>query len=131
MMTATLTKTYMDGLYQFDAPTLKQIADRALAIRLERLVAVLTPRESMLLSEIHDLVLPIDKSAQYDELHDKLTETELDEIEQAALLELVDEIEWLGVARLEKIIELAEARHTTIDDVMQTFDIQPNPHVTS
>ena len=131
MMTATLTKAYIDGLYQFDASTLKQIADRALAIRLERLVAVLTPQESALLNEIHALVLPTEKSAKYDELHDKLAETELDESEHATLLELVDEIEWLGVARLEKIIELAEARHTTIDDVMKTFDIQPNPHVTS
>ncbi|NER07978.1 MAG: hypothetical protein F6K17_38225 [Okeania sp. SIO3C4] len=89
---------------------------------------VLPPSESGLLEEINQ-GFPQEKRERYHLLRDKqLNETILDE-ELDELVALSDEIEEFDAVRLEKLMELARLRNTSLAELSEELGLKPETHV--
>lgn len=83
--------------------------------------------ESELLQEINR-GLPGDVWRRYDALKEKRRAERLTPREQTELIALSDRIEELNALRMERIVELARLRQTTVDALMNELGIKSPPH---
>ena len=92
----------------------------------QRKVSSLPARESYLLQKIGE-GLSDDVQNRYDELQKKLLAEQLLPNEYQELLNLIDIVENVDAERLKHLIELAQLRRLTLDELTHQLGIHPPP----
>lgn len=110
----------VDDLSETDV---EQVLDRVLFVRARHRAPVATPEETKLLQEINQGIPP-EVNNRYETLLDKRDEEIITEAEYAELLDLSEQIENLGVKRIEALSELAAIRQVSLPQLMKDMGIQ-------
>jgi hypothetical protein len=114
-----------DGL---DASDLDLLLKQVVFLRARRKTPVLPAEEAQLLLKINQGI-PADLLANYQVLRKKREAETLVDTEYDSLIQLSNEIEQIGVQRLEALARLAQLRQVSILDLMATLGIQPMSYV--
>jgi hypothetical protein len=93
-------------------------------LRAERVAPVLSAAESRLLRQIN-LPLPTEIQQRYDALLARRDAQLLTEAEHVELLQLTDQVESLEAERMGHLIELAQVRHVSLDELLVQLGLQP------
>jgi hypothetical protein len=104
-------------------PDLDHLVKRALFVRARRRAPIATPEESILLRTINRGI-PAELSNRYEILADKRDDETLTEAEHTELLAIGDQIETIGVQRLEALVKLAELKQVPLLQLMADLGIQ-------
>jgi hypothetical protein len=110
----------VDGLSE---PDLENLLNRTLFVRARRRGPIATPEESTLLREINRGI-PAELSDRYEILADKRDDETLTEAEYQELLNIAEQIEALGVKRLEALVNLSDQRQVPLLQLMSDLGIQ-------
>ena len=117
----------MDGVAQLDTPALENLLSQVSLVLAQRKAPRLPKQESMLLQKINlgasDVI-----HKRYRELQAKLHHETISADEHQELLELIDEVELADAKRLQALLELAQLRQVSLDDLMHQLGIHaPQP----
>jgi hypothetical protein len=104
-------------------PDLEHLLHRTLFVRARRRGPIATPEESTLLREINHGI-PAELSNRYEILADKRDDETLTEAEYQELLDTANQIEALGVKRLEALVKLSELRQVPLLQLMASLGIK-------
>jgi hypothetical protein len=104
-------------------PDLEHLLHRTLFVRARRRGPIATPEESSLLREINHGI-PAELSDRYEVLAEKRDDETLTEAEYQELLDIADQIEALGVKRLEALVKLSELRQVPLLELMANLGIK-------
>jgi hypothetical protein len=110
----------VDDLSEAD---LEHLVERALFVRARRKVPVLSAEETALLLEINQGV-PSELHDHYQVLLERRDDDALTEVEYAELLDLSNQIEGIGVKRIEALAKLATIRQVPLLKLMEDLGIQ-------
>jgi hypothetical protein len=105
------------------ATDVEQVFDRVLFVRARHRAPVATPEETTLLQEINQGIPP-ELNDRYETLLEKRDEETITETEYTELLALSEQIENLGVKRIEALSELAAMRQVLLPQLMKDMGIQ-------
>jgi hypothetical protein len=114
----------LNGVAQLETAELEHFAEQVNLILSRRRTEHQT--ETQLLQCIQQ---SLSESAQqrYDELGEKLRAETISHAEHQELLALINVVEQANVDRLQCLIELAQLRHVSLNDLMQQLKIQTPP----
>lgn len=107
-----------------NATDVEQVFDRLLFVRARHRAPVATPEETVLLREINQGIPP-ELNDRYEILADKRDDETLTEAEYQELLTICEQIEWIGVRRVEALTKLATIRQVPLPQLMADLGIQP------
>jgi hypothetical protein len=102
---------------------LEHLVRRVLWIQARRKAPILAPEETQLLLEINKGI-PAELSQRYQILRDRRDDEALTESEQSEIIRLCDEMENIGVKRLEALTRLADLRQVSLLQLMSDLGIQ-------
>jgi hypothetical protein len=102
---------------------LEHLVRRVLWIQARRKAPILEPEETQLLLEINRGI-PTELSQRYQILRDRRDDEDLTESEQSEIIRLCDEMENIGVKRLEALTRLADLRQVPLLQLMSDLGIQ-------
>jgi hypothetical protein len=108
---------------QMSRQELAQFADRVLLLRAQREARVLPNAEAELLLKINHPV-PAALQGRYEELLKRRDARTLSAAEHEELLQLTDQVELLEAERVKHLIELAQVRQVSLDDVMKQLGLE-------
>jgi hypothetical protein len=114
----------LNAARQMSRQELSQLVEQVLALRARHEASVLPAAESELLLKINQPV-PDDLQRRYDELIARRDERALSPEERQELLGLTDQVELLEAERVKHLIELAQLRHVSLDDLMRSLGMEP------
>jgi len=114
----------LNAARQMTRQELSQLVEQMLALRARHEASVLPAAESELLLKINQPV-PDDLQHRYDELIARRDERALSPEERQELLRLTDQVELLESERVKHLIELAQLRHVSLDDLMRSLGMEP------
>jgi hypothetical protein len=114
----------LNAARQMSRQELSQLVEQVLALRARHEAPVLPAAESELLLKINQPV-PDDLQRRYDELIARRDERALSPEERQELLRLTDQVELLEAERVKHLIELAQLRHVSLDDLMRSLGMEP------
>ncbi len=117
--------TLLDSLQQLNSQELAQLAQHAARLQAQRKAPSLSEAETELLHKINQGVVPVQVKQTVSELTEKMRNETITEAEHAELMALVDEIEQLNAERLRYLVQLAHLRSMSLDELMQTLEIEP------
>lgn len=118
----------LDGVSKLDTPELEQFFNQVSILLAQRKAPHLSPQEATLLQKINQ-GLPEALLQRYGELTEKLRAETISVLEQQALHQLIDQIELADAERLQYLIELAQLRGVSLDELMAQLGIStPSPH---
>ena len=121
----------LDGVAKLDTPDLEKFLTEVSVLLAQRKVANFSKEDARLLQVINQ-TLPVSVQTRYDQLTDLRRNEKIAPEEYLELLRLVDQVELADANRLAALIELAQLRHLTVDQLMQQLDIQPpSPYVST
>lgn len=121
----------LDGVSKLDTPDLEKFLTEVSLLLAQRKVANFSKEEARLLQVINQ-TLPVAVQTRYDQLTELRRNAKIAPEEYQELLRLVDQVELADANRLAALIELAQLRHLTVDQLMQQLDIQPpSPYVST
>ncbi len=103
---------------------LEQFTDRFLALRAHRHAPSLPKREAELFQLINRGV-PGEVWQRYDALNDKLHAETITDEEHQELLGLIEQVKQADVERLRHLIELAQLRQLSLDELINQLGLQP------
>jgi len=103
---------------------LEQFTDRLLAMRARRRVPGLPQREVELIQLINRGV-PAEVRQRYDELNDALSAENITDEEHQELLGLIEQVKQADVERLRHLIELAQLRQISSDELIKQLGLRP------
>lgn len=119
----------LDGVAKLDTPDLERFLTEVSVLLAQRKVANFSKEESRLLQIINH-TLPFSVQTRYDTLTERRRSENLTPEEYQELLALVDQVELADANRLAALVELAQLRNVTLDQLMEQLDIQtPSPYV--
>jgi hypothetical protein len=118
----------LDGVAHLNTSELEAFVQQVNVLLARRKAPSLPKREAELLQQINQ-GLPSAVRQRYQELNRKLEAEVLTAAEHQELLNLIDKIEQADATRLRQLIELAQLREMSIDDLMQQLNILPPVHV--
>lgn len=101
---------------------LDRLFQQVMALRMQRKAQVLPPDEAKLLEQINRGV-PVELRAQYEVLRAKREAETLTEEEYENLVELSQRIEQFGAERLKALVNLAQLRQVSLDELMDSLGI--------
>lgn len=110
----------VDDLSEAD---LEHLVERALFVRARRKAPILSAEETALLLEINQGV-PSELHDRYQVLLEKRDDDALTDAEYAELLDLSNQIEGIGVKRIEALAKLATIRQVPLLKLMEDLGIQ-------
>ncbi len=116
-------QSVLDGISTLDVKDLESFASKINNMVAQKKAPSLSERESFLLQEINK-GLPIEVQKRYRELITKLEQQTLTKSEHQELTKLVPIIEAKDVERLKYLVELAQIREITIDELMNQLGIK-------
>ena len=114
----------LDEVSRLDTPHLEDLLLEVSLMLAERKAPHLSRRESELLMKINR-GLSAEVQRRYDELMDKLRNETITSAERQELLQLIDQIEQADAERLQYLIELAQLRNVSVEELMAQLGIQP------
>ena len=117
--------TLLSNLPQLTAQELAQLAQHAARLQAQRRVPSLSQAETELLLNIKQCIVPLEMHQRCAELTAKQRAQGLSDQEQAELTALVDEIEVLNAGRLGFLVELANIRQISTEELMRRMEIKP------
>jgi len=115
----------LDSLPQLGLDELDLLADQVIRLRSQRKIAQNPEAESVLLAKISAGVIPLALRRRCAELTRKQSAGLLDENEEEELSTIVDEIENKNAQRVGYLVDLAELRQTTLDELMDVLEVAP------
>ncbi|MCU0346192.1 MAG: hypothetical protein MUC59_04590 [Saprospiraceae bacterium] len=113
----------LNGISQLDVKELETFFNRVGTLLAHRKTHHLSEREFELLSEINK-GLPDEHRQKYLALKEKRQQSSLTEPEAQELANMVEEVEQVGVLRLESLAELAKLRGVEVKNLMKQLGIQ-------
>jgi hypothetical protein len=115
----------LGSLPQLSSEELAQLAQHATRIEVQRKVGSLSEAEADLLLKINQGVVPPDWQQRCAKLTAKARAGTITDAEHAKLVNLVDEIEQLNAKRLDYLVQLAQIRGVTLDELMGVLELAP------
>ena len=109
---------------QLDASELEQLIAQAIRVQNKRKILSLPKDQSLLLQQITQCI-PNDLQERYNFLISKRQDNSLTYEEYQELINLGEHIEAIDVKRLENLTELAKIRQTSLNSVIEEFQLQP------
>jgi len=109
---------------QLDSAELEQLIVQAIRVQTKRKILSLPSEQSLLLQQITQCV-PTHLQERYELLIGKRQENTLTDEEYQELIKLGEHIEAIDVTRLENLTELAKLRQTSLNELIQEFQLQP------
>ena len=116
----------LDGVAKLDTLELEQFLSQVSILLARRKAPSLPERQAELLQEISQS-LPIAYQQRYDELTAKLQANDITSVEYQELLQLIDQIELADAERVQYLIELAQLRNLSLDELMDQLNIHHPP----
>ena len=113
----------LDGMAQLDLSELERFAFHVNSLIARRKAPSLPKRETELLQQINR-GLPVTVRVRYAVLNEKLLDKTLTAAEHQELSALVDQIEQSDAERLKHLIELAQLRNLSLDELMEQLGIR-------
>lgn len=113
----------IEAAEQLDSSELDQVVGKLVLLRAQRRAPSLSSQESSLLTRINT-VLPADVRERYSKLIAKCRAETLTEEEYAELLRLTDVAELNQAERIQALVELAQLRQVSLDEVMQQLNVE-------
>lgn len=114
----------MDGVAQLDTPALENLLSQVSLVLAQRKAPRLPKQESILLQQINagasDMI-----QKRYTELQTKLHHETISADEHQELLALIDKIELVDATRLQALLELAQLRQVSLQELMRQLGIHP------
>ncbi len=114
----------LDNISQLGKNDFEVFFREILSLRARRVAQVLPQAESVLLGNVYQH-LPDDIEQRYEVLSEKRQAQTIQPDEYTELLKLVDIVEKYNVQRLQYIVELANLRKMTVQDLMQQLGLMP------
>ena len=115
----------LESLPQLGLDELDLLANQVIRLRAQRKAAHIPNAEAVLLSKINEGVIPLALRRRCAELTGKQRSGLLEEEEEEELSAIVDEIEIRNAQRVSNLVDLAELRQTTLDELMSALAIAP------
>jgi hypothetical protein len=112
---------------QLAAGELDEFVRRVLTLRARRQAGSLSPEETGLLQRINQ-GLPREQQEHYQGLLDRRDTRTLTAQEHQELLRLTDQVEQAEADRAAALVELAQLRQVTVDQVLRDLGIRPASH---
>lgn len=113
----------LDSVGQLDLAEMERFAFKVSSLVARRKAPSLPKREAELLQQIN-LGIPLPVRSRYEALNQKLLEKTLTTEEHKEFSNIVDQIERFDVERLKHLIELAQLRGVSIDQLMSQLGIR-------
>jgi hypothetical protein len=107
---------------------LDQVMKEVIGLRKQKLPGVLSLVEADLLKKINKPV-PYEIQQRYNNLVNLRNGKKLTDIEHQELLELTSYTENFNVNRLENILQLANLRNISLDDLLEQLELKTQPNV--
>lgn len=114
----------IEAIDQLDKRSLENLLQKILVLVARRKAPRLPKNEAELLKKINQN-FPQEMQQQYRLLIARRKSETLTEAEHAELLKLTDQIEHLEKQRIDYLLQLAQLRRTTLNQVMEQLGIQP------
>ncbi len=118
----------MEGIAKLDLDELEAFATKINYLVAKKKAPNIPKREAILLEKINE-GLPIEIQEEYHTLLEKSANETLTESEHKRLLKLIPLAEAKQVERLKYLIELAQLRNITVDELMEHLGITPPANV--
>lgn len=118
------TDDLLEAIDQLDKRSLENLMQKLLVLVAQRKAPGLPKNEAELLKKINQS-LPQEIQQRYRLLIARRKSEKLTEAEHAELLHLTDQVEHLEKQRIDYLLQLAQLRRTTLNEVMQQLEIQP------
>jgi hypothetical protein len=115
----------LGSLPQLSSEELAQLAQHATRLEVQRKVGSLSEAEADLLLKINQGIVPPDWQQRCAELTAKARAGTITDTEHAELVGLVDGIEQLNAKRLDYLVQLAQIRGVTLDELMKALELAP------
>lgn len=112
----------LDQLEQFDLPALERVIQRANILRERKMAGSIEHYESKLV-EIVNTGMPLTMQQRMAELVEKRESHIITNDELVELLTLTDEAEQVRVDRMDALIKLAALRETTVDELIEQYEL--------
>ncbi len=109
---------------QLDSSELEQLIAQTIKVKTKRKILSLPNDQSLLLQQITQYI-PDQLQDRYDFLISKRQDNTLTDQEYQELINLGEHIEAIDVKRLENLTELAKLRQTSLNELIQEFQLQP------
>lgn len=116
----------LDGIEKLDTAEVERFLSQVSILLARRKAPSLSEREAELLEKINQ-GLPAATQRRYDELRAKLQTDNITPAEHEELLGLIDQVEMADAERMRHLIELAQLRHVSLDELMDQLGIHPPP----
>lgn len=116
-------ESLLEGIAQLDISELAKFQEQVTHLLAQRKAPHLSRQESEYLLKINE-GFSAEFYTQYNALQEKLQEETLSPEEHQTLLQLNDKLEAKNVERMQYLIELAQLRSVSLDDLMQQLGLQ-------
>lgn len=116
----------LDAVADLDGKEFDQFVSQVLALQARRRTHTLAHQEATLLQQINLGIEPV-TWRRYATLKAKRRAATLSDAEHNELIALGDQIELANARRVTALIQLAQLRHTSLEDLMEQLGIQPPP----
>lgn len=124
-------KKMLHGIAAWEAPAVASFLQEVKRILEKKTKNRLSKKETALFLIINKAVLTPDDWTVYTTLHSKFESETISDKEQVILDKLVGRLEQHGIKRLEALVELAQLRNTSLDQLMLDLGIKnitPDAH---
>jgi len=109
---------------QLDSSELEQLIAQTIKVKTKRKILSLPNDQSLLLQQITQCI-PDQLQDRYNFLISKRQDNTITDQEYQELINLGEHIEAIDVKRLENLTELAKLRQTSLNELIQEFQLQP------
>lgn len=118
-------RVLLDSLPQLEMEELELLADEVLQLRARRAAGHISQDESVLLSRISEGVIPLKLRRRLAELTERQREGTLTGGEEEEMSALIDEIETKNAQRVSCLVDLAQLRNVSLDELISSLEIAP------
>ena len=114
----------LGGIANLDTPDLESFLKEVGYLLAQRKANILEKREAELLQQINETVLNGKLLEKYNQLYSKLENEQISEVEHEQLLDLIKQRERLGVERMAYLVELAQFKKISINELMHQLGLE-------
>jgi hypothetical protein len=117
--------TLLESLQQLSAEELAELTQHSARLHAQRRASNLSEAETELLIKINSGIVPPKIQARCEKLTHKQRNSFLTSQEQDELAALIDEIEELNARRIGYILQLANLREVSLNELMHSLELKP------
>lgn len=120
----TEVQNILQGISTWEAPVVASFLTEVKKILAQKTQQKLSEKETNLFLIINKAILNKEEWELYTQLHSKYEDESISDKEQAILDKFVSRIEKHGISRLQALIELAEIKNTSLNQLMLDLGIK-------